>query len=288
QQFQVGKGTQTITFTTQPPSAPAFGSTYPVSATGGASGNKVTFSIDAATSHSACTLAGSTVTFNHAGTCIVDADQAAAADYESAPRVQQVVVVPKVAQTITFTSTPPASPRVGDKYPVTATGGASGKPVTFTSTTPKVCTVSGSTVSFVALGGCSIAADQAGNDDYLAAPTATQQVTIGGRDLTLSVTTRHGWLFSLFGTVVDVQVTGLDPGAHATLSMTADHALAWSPSECVGSRTQVTCSVDSTPTTLSFLALAFSDDASLNFTVSSSDSQDSDPGDNTASVPIGN
>ena len=73
---------------------------------------------------------------------------------------------------------------------MSANGGDSGKPVTFSSTTPKVCTVSGSKVSFVAQGTCTVAADQAGNDDYLAAPTVTQTVTVGvgARDLTLSVT----------------------------------------------------------------------------------------------------
>jgi hypothetical protein len=92
----------------------------------------------------------------------------------------------------------------------------------------------------------------------------------------------------VFGTVVDVQVTGLDPGAHATLTMSSSNALVWSESDCDGSRTAVTCSVGNTPTTFGFLALALSNHASLTFTVSSSDSQDSDPGDNTVTVPISN
>jgi hypothetical protein len=54
---------------------------------------------------------------------------------------------------------------VGDTGTVSATGGASGNPVTFASTTPSACTVTGSTVTGVAAGSnnCILAADQAGN-----------------------------------------------------------------------------------------------------------------------------
>jgi hypothetical protein len=41
-----------------------------------------------------------------------------------------------------------------------------------------VCTVSGSTVSFVAVGDCTVAADQAGNTNYHAAPQVSQTFKI--------------------------------------------------------------------------------------------------------------
>lgn len=48
-------------------------------------------------------------------------------------------------------------------------------PVTFTSTTQSVCTItSGGELTFVATGNCSIDANQAGNDAWLAAPTVTR------------------------------------------------------------------------------------------------------------------
>ncbi len=59
-----------------------------------------------------------------------------------------------------------------------ATGGASGNPVTFSSGAPTVCSISGATVSFTGAGTCTIAANQAGNADYLSAPQVTQSFTV--------------------------------------------------------------------------------------------------------------
>jgi hypothetical protein len=67
---------------------------------------------------------------------------------------------------------------------VAASGGASGKPVTFTidpsslSGSNLVCTVSGSTVIFDWPGPCIIDADQAGNTQYQPAPQAQQTITV--------------------------------------------------------------------------------------------------------------
>jgi DNA-binding beta-propeller fold protein YncE len=92
---------QAITFNTKPPASPAFGSTYTVSATGGGSGNPVTFTIDAA-STSVCSISGSTVTFNHTGSCIIDANQAPGAGYIEAAQAQQAITVPQEAPTLTW------------------------------------------------------------------------------------------------------------------------------------------------------------------------------------------
>jgi FG-GAP-like repeat len=66
--------------------------------------------------------------------------------------------------------------------PLTVSATASSSlPVSFASTTTAVCTVSGSTVTLVALGTCTIQASQAGSANYLAAPSVNQsfQVTLG-------------------------------------------------------------------------------------------------------------
>jgi uncharacterized protein (TIGR03437 family) len=64
--------------------------------------------------------------------------------------------------------------------PLSATAD-SGYPVTFTSNTPSVCQVSGTTVTLIAVGTCSITATQPGNILWLAAPpvTRTFNVTAG-------------------------------------------------------------------------------------------------------------
>lgn len=81
------------------------------------------------------------------------------------------------SQAITFA--PLAGKTFGDApFSVAATGGASGNPVTFSSTTLPFCTVSGSMVTLVAAGTCTIAGNQAGNATYTAAPTVTQSFTV--------------------------------------------------------------------------------------------------------------
>jgi hypothetical protein len=188
QSFGVGKGVQTATFTsTAPVSATVGGPTYNVTATGGPSGNPVTFTIDPA-SVSVCTISGSTVSFIGAGRCAIDANQAGNANYEPAPQAQQSFAVG--AQTIAFTSTAPSSATVGGSYAVTAVGGGSGNPVTFTidSASTSVCTISGSTVSFIGAGTCAIDANQAGNASYEPAPQAQQSFAVGRGAQTITFT----------------------------------------------------------------------------------------------------
>ena len=76
------------------------------------------------------------------------------------------------AQTINF-SQPPNTLVTAGPVRLTATGGGSGNPVIFTSSTPGICTTGGSTGATVALraiGTCVINANQAGNGSYNAAP----------------------------------------------------------------------------------------------------------------------
>ena len=103
----VGQAGQTITFTSTPPSNATVGASYTVTATGGASGNAVTFSTT-----SACTMSGSTVSFVGVGTCVVDANQAGNADYLAAPQAQQTISVGRAPQAITFASSPPPTQRL--------------------------------------------------------------------------------------------------------------------------------------------------------------------------------
>jgi hypothetical protein len=175
---------QTITFTSTPPTNATVGGTYTVSATGGSSGNPVTFSIDSSSTSGACTISGSTVTLAKAGNCVVDANQAGGGVYSPAPQVQQsftIAAAASSAQTITFTSTPPTNATVGGTYTVSATGGSSGNPVSFSidsSSTSGGCTISGSTVTFAKAGTCVVDANQSGNSTYSAAPQVQQSISV--------------------------------------------------------------------------------------------------------------
>jgi hypothetical protein len=151
-----------------------------LTATGGASGNPIVYATTSAAS--VCTVSGSTVTFTGAGTCNLTADQAGNASYSAAPQVTASVVINPAAQAITGFN--PASPVVFGAAPatLTATGGASGNPIVYATTSPaSVCTVSGSTVTFTGAGTCNLTANQAGNTNYSAAPQVTASVVITPR-----------------------------------------------------------------------------------------------------------
>ena len=190
QSFAVGKGSQTITYTSTAPAAAAVGgATYTVTATA-SSGLTVGFTIDA-TATAVCSISGSTVSFLSVGTCVIDADQPGDSNYNAAPQAQQSFAVAKGNQTITFTSTAPASASVGGAtYSVAATASPSGLPVAFTidATATSVCSISGSTVSFIGVGTCVIDANQPGNANYNAAPQAQQSFAVAKGNQTITFT----------------------------------------------------------------------------------------------------
>jgi hypothetical protein len=78
-------------------------------------------------------------------------------------------------QTITFNK--PATQAVGTPLTLTATA-SSGLTVGFASQTTSVCTVSGTTATFVAAGTCTIQATQPGNSTYAAATAVSQSFTV--------------------------------------------------------------------------------------------------------------
>lgn len=80
---------------------------------------------------------------------------------------------------ITLTSIAPTNATYGGTYTVTATGGASGNPVTFSVVAMSVCTVTGSAVTFTGVGICTIDANQAGNAHYLPAIQLQQGIVVG-------------------------------------------------------------------------------------------------------------
>jgi len=93
----------------------------------------------------------------------------------------------QATQTITFTVNPPASATYNSSFIVVATGGASGNPVTFTSS--EACSNVGTTYTMTSgTGTCWVIANQAGNNNYAAAPTATQAVTATMASQTIAFT----------------------------------------------------------------------------------------------------
>jgi YVTN family beta-propeller protein len=86
------------------------------------------------------------------------------------------IAIALINQAITFGAPPMI--RQGETGTLSATGGGSMNPVVFTTNTPSICSVSGSTVTGLAQGLCTIAANQAGNASYNPAPEITQAFMI--------------------------------------------------------------------------------------------------------------
>jgi hypothetical protein len=162
---------QTITFNQIP--AQVIGTSLTLTATA-SSGLPVTYVL---VPNGNCSISGNVVTFLQTGNCGVVATQPGNSSYAAAPAVGVIIsVINKSSQTITFAGI--AAQAVGGSVSLSASS-SSGLPVTFTSSTTGVCSVSGSTASLLAAGTCTIVASQAGNQTYLAATPVSQSFAVG-------------------------------------------------------------------------------------------------------------
>jgi hypothetical protein len=149
---------QSIGAISKTPSSIDIGATAQVKATA-TSGLPVLFTV-----RGPCSVQGATVTGKApGGACTIVAHQDGDSTYASAPDVETSLQV-RSAQTIAFE--PLANKTQADPpFTVSATA-SSGLAVGFASSTTPVCTVSGNTVTLVAVGTCTIVASQAGNQQF--------------------------------------------------------------------------------------------------------------------------
>ncbi len=139
----------------------------------------------------------------------------------------------QMPQAITFTITAPASAAYNSSFTVAATGGASGNPVTFTSS--GACSnVLGTYTMTSGTGTCSVIANQAGNADYSAAPQVTELVAAtmasGSGYISITATSVSGSIYpnqgdTLSATVTVVGAGGAPAGSSETVSFYAGATL---------------------------------------------------------------
>ena len=170
QSFRV-KGTQTIAFA-QPKSAVA-GVAVPLTATA-SSRLPVFFRSDTA---AVCTVSATTVTTLAAGTCTITATQGGNAGYAPAPDVTRFFRVRAGTRPQRIRFRQPPGTVVG--RPVVLFARATSQlPVSLRSDTRLVCTVSGTTVTALAAGMCTITASQGGNAAFRAAPDVARSLEV--------------------------------------------------------------------------------------------------------------
>jgi uncharacterized protein (TIGR03437 family) len=178
QSFTVTPASQTITFgalTNQP-----FGAAPLTLGATASSGLGVIFT---STTSSVCTIATAMVTLVGVGTCTIQATQPGNSNYAAAASVSQHFTVTPASQTIAFGAIPNQELGTG-QLALNATA-SSGLAVTFKSTTLAVCTVSGTILTLLIKGPCTIQAMQAGNANYAAAASVSQTFTVAAAVLTI-------------------------------------------------------------------------------------------------------
>jgi Concanavalin A-like lectin/glucanases superfamily len=182
---------QVLTF--DPAPTVVVGSTGTVTATSALpnSGNPITYST---TSTDCSVTSAGVVTGINAGTnnCVITATQAGDGVAYNPGTATLTFSIGQAAQTLTFPpQTPATQPFVASAMfsinPVaTSASPNSGSAITYSSLTATICSVSGTTVTMLLAGTCTIAADQAGDANYSAAAQVSQSVellppvTIGG------------------------------------------------------------------------------------------------------------
>ena len=167
--FPVQKISQTISFT--PPTDATAG--RPVTLTARASSGLAV--IYASGSTDVCAVTDSTLTLAKAGTCTVTASQPGDDKYLPARPETRSFPVQKIPQTIDFR--PPQDVAFGRPVTLIATA-SSGLSVSYRTSTPDVCTVSGRTVTTRAAGACTITASQVGDDRYAPARDAARSFRV--------------------------------------------------------------------------------------------------------------
>jgi hypothetical protein len=219
--------------------------TYSVAATGGASGNPVTVTVLSGPG----TISGTALTITGVGTIVVAANQEGNLDYAAAPQATETLVVTQATQSINFTPLVtlvhfPGDPNLSQiLYAVDASNNNSGNPITFTvlsgpgvisTYTPPSTGVHANAVNsteqlltITGVGTVIIAANQAGNLDYAAAPQVTQSIEVDpSPDFTISasptpLTVSDGNLITTvvtvtplngFNSVVTLSCSGLPAG----------------------------------------------------------------------------
>jgi YVTN family beta-propeller protein len=170
------------------------------------------------------TLSGSTLTFTGAGTVVVTASQVGSVAYTAATPVSHTIIVNQTAQTVSFTQ--PSSPvfySLGQTVALVATSTNSTIPVTF-SVTSGPATVSGSTLTITGAGTVVVAANQAGNAVYSAAPTVSWTIVVNQTAQTITFTQPASPVFYSLGQTVALVASSTNSTIPVTFSVTSGPA----------------------------------------------------------------
>jgi Bacterial Ig-like domain (group 1)/Carboxypeptidase regulatory-like domain len=221
---------------------------------------RVTIDTADSTPSNACATDGTTVTFTHAGTCVIGADQPATSQFSQINALSgQTIAVGPGTQAITFPGPIASSYIPGSSTTLTPTGGASGSAVTLSVDSASTdtanpgsppCSVDGDTVSFTDAGTCVIDANQASTADYAQAPQVKKTFTIQNGQIALIspglVCSAHDGAGNCTGTYQPPALTATASNDPQTQVLVALENAAGSPTSATGDVT-VTLTGDGHP-----------------------------------------
>jgi hypothetical protein len=160
-----------------------------------------------------CTVAGTTVSFHGVGTCTVTADQAGDAGHLPATATGTFEVT-AIVQIITISDLVDISIDAGPLQLAGTTSG--GLPLDYSSAPSDVCTVSGTVLTLVGEGICTVTATQAGDDTHTPA-SATAGFLVKPRMLHLSLQVDAG--HPVVDAVIVVNGEGLKPDSEVRIEL---------------------------------------------------------------------
>ena len=159
--------------------------------------------------------------------------------------VPGTVTVTAPSQTIAFPAV--ANHLYGDADFDPGATASSGLPVSYTSTTPEVCSIVSNEVHIIAVGTCTVTASQAGGAGYPAATPVSQSFTVAKAPIRITASAQRKLFTTTFIVAVHSQVTGA-PVAGAPVTVTAVQSILGAKYSCHASTAAngaATCTVTS-------------------------------------------
>ena len=193
----------------------AFGTATPIDLSGAITGSHTSIAVPSGPTHGTVAITGNVVSYTpNAGYAGPDSFTYTATGVggTSAPATVSLTVA-QGTQTIAFGTLPNTSLSAS---PLTLTATASsGLAVSFTSQTTPVCTVSGTTLTLLQPGTCTVQADQAGNGSYSAAPSVTSSFTVTPAPLAVNSAGATGLIVGSTFSQTNAASGGIAPYAYA-------------------------------------------------------------------------
>jgi len=181
QSFAIAQATPTISISNLPSSGVYGGSFTPTFANSGNGAASVV-----SNSASVCTVSGGVVSYVGVGSCSLTASTAATTNYVAATGPTQSITVAQATPTISISNIP-TSAAYGGSFTATISYSGDSTTKSVVSNSTSVCTVSGTAVSYVGVGTCSLTASATVGTDYTAVTGAAQTFSVVQATPTVSI-----------------------------------------------------------------------------------------------------